>query len=564
MSDKSQANEQLQASPEVDSDASRLREITSVLVRYGLADSLAVINIAAFHEGEGQADESLAEQTKEERIRLALTELGPTFIKVGQLLSTREDAIGAALAEELSKLQCDVPADPPEVVTATLAQELGRPVDEIFQTFDPVPLASASIGQVHRAQLWSGQVVAVKIQKQGIEKQVQADLSILEHVAKLAEGHSETAKSWGAIRIIEEFKRTLLNDLDFSRERRNIETFRKHFQDDPTVFFPATWPEYCTSRVLTMNFMEGILGNDAEGLRLSGEDLEAFACRGADIYLKMMFRDGFYHADPHPGNLMLLPGGVVCIVDCGTTGRIDEALREDMEALVEAITEKDVDALTNSLWDQSKEQSDEVREGIRADLAMLLDQAEGTVSEVNVSGILMGMLLIFQKYKVSVRSGLTALLRTLVLLDGTARRLSPTFNLQSLLEPYEAEAIKRRLDPRTMLNKTRKSMREWGDFLEDLPSDLSKTLHKLRTGELHVRLEHRHLDSVVNRAVLGLVISSLILGASLLWSLKAPPLIDGVSLFGALGYLIVIVLGWVLYRAVKESGKISPEDKHSS
>jgi ubiquinone biosynthesis protein len=185
---------------------------------------------------------------------------------------------------------------------------------------------------------------------------------------------------------------------------------------------------------------------------------------------------------------------------------------------------------------------------------------QGSLDQVNVSSILTGMLQIFQKYKVSVRSGLTALLRSLVLLDGTARRLSPTFNLQAVLEPYESEAVRRRLDPRTLLKKARKSAREWSDFLEDLPSDLSKTLHKMRTGELHVRLEHRHLDSVVNRAVLGLIISSLVLGASLLWSMKAPPLFNGVSLFGALGYLIVVVLGLVLYRAVKDSGKISPED----
>ncbi|MEA2552995.1 MAG: ubiquinone biosynthesis protein [Fimbriimonadaceae bacterium] len=557
MSDK---KDQILPAKQTDLDTARLRQIAGVFVRYGLADWLAAVNIAAFHEDGETADEALVGQTKEARIRLALTELGPTFIKVGQLLSTMPDMIGPELANELSKLQCDVPADPPEVVMTTLLDELGRPVKELFRKFETEPWASASIAQVHRAQLWAGPTVAVKIQKGGIAQLIQADLTILDHVARIAEERSETMKSWGAARIVQEFRRTILNDLDFNRERRNIETFRKNFEDDPTVYFPITWPEYSTGRVLTMDFMDGVLGNDVEGLQQSGEDLEAFAYRGADLYLKMIFRDGFYHADPHPGNLMLLPGGVVGVVDCGTVGRIDDALRDDLEALVEAITQGDVDSLANSLWDQTKEQSDELKENIRADLAALLEDADGSVADLNVSGILMGMLQVFQKYKVAVRPGLSALLRTLVLLDGTAHCLNPTFNLQAVLEPYEAEAVRRRLDPRTMLKKARKSLREWSDFLEDLPSDLSKTLHKMRTGELHVRLEHRHLDSVVNRAVLGILTASLIVGASLLWSMKAPPLVNGVSVLGAVCYAIVIVLGWVLYRAIKESGKIKSED----
>ncbi len=560
MSDKSRQSDQLLPSKQTDIDMARLRQIANVMVRYGLADWLSAVGIAAFRaEGESK-NHALENQTKEERIRLALTELGPTFIKVGQLLSSMPDVVGPKLAAELSTLQADVPADPPGVAAATVANELGRPIDDLFKKFEIEPWASASVAQVHRAQLWSGEIVAVKIQKDGIREQVESDLAIIEYAARLAEDHSETMKSWGAVRMAQEFRRTILNDLDFNRERKNIEMFRKNFEDDPNVYFPATYEGYSTDRVLVMDYLDGILGNDLECLEQSGEDLEAFACRGANVYLKMIFRDGFYHADPHPGNLMLLPEGVVGIVDCGTVGKIDEALQEDLEALVEAITEGDVNSLSNTIWDQSKEQSDESKENIRADLAILLEDAQGSVSQINTSGILTGMLQVFQKYKVSVRPGLTALLRMLVLLDGTARRLNPKFSLQSVLEPYEQEAIKRRLDPRTILKKARKGLRAWSEFLEGLPSDLSKTLHKVRTGELHVRLQHRNLDSIVNRAVLGIITSSLILGSSLLWSMKAPPIVNGISLLGGIGFVVALILAWTLYKAIKDSGKISPEN----
>jgi len=561
MTNKIEPNEQLTPLKRLERDASRVKEIVSVLLRYRLADLLAGLNIPAFVDPAVEGDPPLAtDQTQEERIRLALTELGPTFIKVGQLLSTREDLIGQALAEELAKLQSNAPPDPPEVVANTITRELGRPPSEIFAEFEPEAFASASIAQVHKAMLWSGEVLAVKVQKSGIQEQIEADFSILDSLAQMAEGHSETAKSWGVVRMVEEFKRTVINDLNFTRELRNLQTFENNFEEDFSVRFPTPWPELSTRRVLTMDFLDGILGTDVEALQQSGEDLQAFAYRGANVYLKMIFRDSFYHADPHPGNLMMLRDGVLGVIDCGTVGRIDEGLRDDLESLVETVTQGDVESLTNNLWALCKDQTDDARTALQSDLSALLEQSQGSLKDVNISGILTGMLQIFQKYRLSVRPGLTALLRTLVELDGTARRLDPQFSLATVLEPYESEAIRRRMDPRWLMKKARKGILEWTEFLENFPKDLSTTLHKIRTGEFRVRLEHHSLNSIINRVVLGILTASLILGSSLLWSTNAPPLIDGVSALGAIGFICVLILSATLYRAIKESGEITPDD----
>jgi ubiquinone biosynthesis protein len=549
--------------PDVKSESNlpRVKEILGVAVRYGMSDYVETIPVPGGRALlEAVADSKLSEFPKEERVRLALTELGPTFIKIGQLLATRVDLVGPELAKELSSLHADTPTDEPEVVTATIERELGRPLIDVFTTFDPVACASASIAQVHMATLWSGEVVAVKVQKAGIEEKIAADLAVMESLADMAEGKSESLKDWHLKRLVEEFKRSLLNELDFHRELRNLETFQRNFEDDPTVHFPRTWPEYSSRRVLTMEYLEGPLGTDIEAIQGAGCDLNEFARRGAKIYLDMIFRDGFYHADPHPGNLMMLPGGVVGILDCGMVGRVDEALRDDVESLVAAIADGDIDALTTTIWTQTNGQPEQAKEDLRNDIATLLSESKNPVGNLDIGLILNGVLDIFRKYRVTPRPGLVQLIRMLVILDGTAERLSPDFSLDSILRPYQDEAIRRRLDPGRIMKRLQRSFIEWDKFIQVLPSELMSTLQRVKTGEFRVGLEHRHLDSVVNRLVLGILTAALILGSSLLWSLKAPPLIADISIFGSIGFVVSVVMAWVLYRSIRESGKTVPKD----
>jgi ubiquinone biosynthesis protein len=553
--------ERLSPIQRLERDGNRVREILGVAVRYGLSDYLETIPVPGGRALlEAVENPDTAELPKEARVRLALTELGTTFIKVGQMLATRVDLVGPELAEELSQLHADTPPDPPEVVTATIERELGRPLGDIFATFDPESMASASIAQVHMATLWSGELVAVKVQKEGIQAKVEADLSVLQSLAELAEKNSETYRDWQVVRLVREFRRSLLNELDFQRELRNLEAFDRNFEGDPNVHFPRTWPEYSSRRVLTMEHLEGPLGTDIDAIRASGVDLNEFAARGANIYLQMIFRDSFYHADPHPGNLMLLPGGVVGILDCGMVGTLDENLRDDLESLVSAITESDAESLTATLWAQSKGQPESARDELHADIADLLAESKRPLGSLDIGLILNGVMDIFRNYRVAPRPGLTQLLRMLILLDGTARRLNPDFSLDGILNPYEEEAVKRRLEPGRLWKQLQRSLIEWDKFIRVLPGELTSTMQRVRTGEFRVGLEHRHLDSVVNRLVLGIMTSSLILGSSLLWSLKAPPLIQDISIFGAVGFIFSLVMAFVLYRAIRSSGKTVPKD----
>ncbi len=287
-----------------------------------------------------------ARHSREVRIRLAITELGPTFIKLGQILSTRPDLVGVELAEELTLLQDDIPADTPDVVRHTVESELRRPLKDIFSQFDPFPLASASIGQVHRARTKSGELVAVKVQHAAIQERIRVDLDILAGLAQLAERIPEF-HNYRPCAVVAEFQRMLRRELDFGREQRNLQQFGKNFRGDCTLRVPRTHPDLSTPRVLTMEFLEGVPLTDISRVRDDGFDLDEVARRGADVYLTMIFKHGFYHADPHPGNVILMRNNVIGLVDFGMVGRIDDTLHEQIEEMLMAIAEGDAAELTS-------------------------------------------------------------------------------------------------------------------------------------------------------------------------------------------------------------------------
>ena len=294
--------------PQIYRNVKRWTEILSVLSKYGLADWISRLNIDfAKDQFKAKEGEAIARQPHETRLRLALTDLGPTFIKLGQLLSTRADLVGVELADELKKLQADVPADPFSSVRGTVESELVQPIEDVFAEFDEEPIASASIGQVHRARLKSGERVVVKVQHAGIEKVIRDDLEILAGVAQLAE-HLPEFKPYRPVATVAEMSRTLRRELDFGREERNLYQFAGLLADNPAVRIPKPHTEICTARVLTMDMIEGVKLANTDELIAAGFDPEEVARRGAELYLEMIFKHGFFHADPHPGNIVLLPG----------------------------------------------------------------------------------------------------------------------------------------------------------------------------------------------------------------------------------------------------------------
>ena len=542
--------------PQLVRNTARFREITSVLAKYGLAGWL----------GDARADwvqqlfttdagEALADQSTDERIRLALTELGTTFIKLGQILSTRPDLVGPDLAAELSKLQAGTPADPPDRVRETLREELGAAPEELFAAFEDQAIASASIAQIHRAVTKDGQQVVVKIQHEGIEDRIRNDLEIMTELARLAERFAPQLKQLQPLETATEFSRTLLRELDFGREARNLQNFARNFRDDDNVRFPGTYTELSARRVLTMDFLQGISLSDSDALREAGLDLVEVARRGANMFVEMIFRDGFYHADPHPGNLMLLSGDVIGVLDCGMVGRIDDELREQIEDMLLAAVDQDASRLTEIVVRLGRVPVGFDRDLLQTEIdEFLAEYRDQSLDEFDVSGALNGIVAIIRRHQILLPARIALLLKVLVMLEGTSRQLSPEFSLAELLEPYRVKAIQRRLSPQRMWKKLQTAYRDWNHLLEILPGDLSDILSRVKRGSFDIHLEHRRLEATVNRLVMGILTAALFVGSATLWSREVPPVVYGYSLPGVAGCAAAVFLGWMVIRAVKHSG----------
>jgi ubiquinone biosynthesis protein len=518
----------------------RVREIITVLAKYGLADWLGRVDARwARSILRRSGTEELADKSQAERIRLALAELGATFIKFGQILSTRPDLVGPDVADELSKLQTRAPADTLDAVRRTIAAELGKAPEEIFETFDPRPIASASIAQVHTARLKTGERVVVKVQHPGITERVVSDLDILRKLAELAEKYSTQLKLYQPVAAVHQLRETLMAELDFRQERRNLDRFNRHFSRDPRVRFPRAHAELSGQRVLVMEYLDGVPGRDLNKIRAHGADPAQIALVGANAYLDMVFRDGFYHADPHPGNFLVLPDGVLGILDCGMVGRLDSELREEIESVLMAIVDRDSQRLTDGFIRLGSVPPDFDRVLMRADIDnFLAEYADLPLEELDIGAALKGITDIIRAHRILLPVSISLLLRLLIMLDGTGRQMNAGFSLAEVLRPYYVKLLRRKLSPRRMLREFQRSYRDWAHLVESLPRDIGTLLRRIGTGAFELHLEHRRLERTVDRLVQGVLIASLLLSSSMMWAWQAEPTIWKVSVVGALGYIL--------------------------
>lgn len=542
----------------------RLVEIVRTLAKYGLADTIARLDYRFVRRWTGGTELArLSNESREARIRLALTELGTTFIKFGQVLSTRHDLIGPSLGSELARLQADVPADEFAITKATIESELGYPLDKLFAEFVPFPLASGSIGQVHRATLPDGRRVAVKVEHPDIVRRISDDLAILNELARLAEQYLPDFRIYRPIALVAEFERVLNRELDFCRELRHLQLFRQAFASDPTIRFPEPHPALSTSRVLTMEFFEGIPFSRPDEILTAGGNFNELARRGAHAFLDMIFRDGFFHADPHPGNLMFLspsadcPNGAIGLLDVGMVARLDERLRARIEQAVGAVVRGDSSTLTELIVQvgdvpirfNPKALEAEVSEQLAFYRGMPLEQFHfGTALNDLTEAV--------RRYRIMLPAPLAVLLRVLVMLEGTAQQLAPDFNLMELLTPYHRKIVLKKLSPRRLWRRLAALGKDWDDLIRELPRQVGSIFRLLQGQELGVQLIHRHLEPSVNRVVFGLMVSALFVGSSMLWAFKAPPVFAEVSVFGVIGCFVSVLLGYHLFRAIQHSGHL--------
>lgn len=556
--------------PQIYRNVNRLTEVVSVLSKYGLADWISRLHLDFAHGLFRAPDgEALSRHTREARIRLALSELGPTFIKLGQLLSTRPDLVGHRLADELQQLQENVPPDAPELVRETVEAELGQSIAELFTEFDDVPIAAASIGQVHRARLPTGEVAVVKVQRHGIQETVRKDLEVLGGLARLVSGLPEFAP-YRPVAMVAEFQRTLRRELDFGREERNLQQFSQRFAGNRHVAIPQPISELCTPRVLTMQLVEGVRLTDVEALAAMGVDPHELAQRGAELYLQMVFRDGHYHADPHPGNLLVVSPETIGLLDFGMVGRLDEQLRERVEELLWALINGDATHLVHALSTMGEIPPQTDRAALRADVSdFVADYSTQRINRFSLSEALSEMMEIIFRYRIVLYPQVAMLIKLLITLEGSLKLLNAEVSLIDMLRPHRGWLLHRRLSPARRLRKMQRIWTEVEMLVEFLPRYAMDMTAQVKDGKFEVHLNHRGLEPSVNRLALGLLVSSLFLGSSLMLSMKVPPLLFAtrtvwglheVSLLGLVGLTLSILLAWRLLSAISKSGHLDRSD----
>ena len=431
----------------------RYRQIIAILIRYGFGDLIERLKIDQYIEVGLQMLSrkervKAAKSTRMERIRMALQELGPTYIKLGQILSTRPDLIPYALMQELTKLQDKIPPFAYHEVCEVFQKDLNASPQDLFERFDETPFASASIGQVHKARLKSGDDVAVKVQRPGVDKTIEVDLEIMLHLATLAERHIEELSLHRPIKIVEEFARTLENEIDYQIEAANMERIGEQFIGNSTVYIPKVYRDTTTSRILTTEYVEGIKISDTERLKAEGYDCSLITERGATISLQQIFEYGFFHADPHPGNIFVLPENVICLLDFGMVGIVDRNTREDFVALVHSIIRRDETRVAQvllklTLWEERPE-----ARAFERDIADFLGQhLYKPLKEISLARLLTHLLETATRHRLRIPPDIFLMMKALSNVEGVARLLDPEFDLISLAEPYVKKIMAARVAP---------------------------------------------------------------------------------------------------------------------
>lgn len=548
-------------------DLPRLHEIASVLIRYGWGDLVRILGISGVLERAGRvlhwhSTSEISQLDAPVRIRRALEELGPTFVKLGQLLATRVDMFPPLWIAEFEKLHSQVPAVPYDLLYPDLVAAIKGEPGEVFAEFNPLPLAAASIAQVHRATLKDGTPVVVKIRRPGIEGVIRADLRILDHVAKLLESEVPDSRRYDPVHIVSQFRRSLMRELDLVREARNIDQFARHFAGDPLVKIPRVYWEFTNDRVNVQEEIVGLAGVAPDKLRASGLDPKLLATRGADAVLRMVLEHGFFHADPHPGNMLFLPDNRIGIIDFGMVGMLTHPRRNQIVDMLHALTRKDEQAMLQVLLDWSGESvSDEDR--LAYDVTELLQNYDDLqLKDLKIGALLNDITALMRDNNLVLPADLTLLFKTLITLEGLGQQLDPEFHMIDHVTPFVERIIQQRYTPQALLARGRKSLRETLDVLADVPRDLRHLLRDMRRGRVKIdldlkRLDHfgHQLDSASNRLTMGILTASLVVGSSIIMTVEGGPQLFGLPLFGLLGFLIAFFNSlWIIF-SIWRSGK---------
>jgi ubiquinone biosynthesis protein len=547
----------------------RYRQILAVFFKYGFGDLIELLKIEQYIEIGLQLISKnrrsrLEKLSRAERVRMACEELGPTYIKFGQILSTRPDLVPVDFIKELSKLQDNVPSRPFSEVSKIIESELGGATEDIFDFFEKTPLASASIGQVYRATLKDGEAVAVKVQRPGIKKIIEVDLEIMLHLATLMERHIEEMSLHQPVKIVEEFARTLEKEIDYTIEATNMERIARNFLNDLTIYVPKVFRDTTTESVLTTEFVDGIKVSEIDGLEKAGLDRKLITGRGADIVLKQIIKHGFFHADPHPGNIFVLPDNVICLLDFGMTGSVDRRTREDFIDLAESVVNRNESRATQVLLKLTDWDEDPDIRLLEKDVADFMGRhLHKPLKDIKIGKLLNNLLELAFQHRLRIPPDIFLMLKAFSAIEGVGLMLDPDFDMIKQAAPFIKEVKLARLSPQRITGDIFRLAIELFQFVENFPKDILSITRLIKQQKLSLNLEYKGLDKMLstydqisNRISFSIIIAALIIGSALVIMSKVPPLFYDISLIGIIGFLAAAIMGIWLLVAILRKGRL--------
>ena len=522
---------------------SRFDEILKIFRKYDFDKLLGQTTRNKISPFRSDADnKELLKEDFPERLRLMLQELGTTFIKFGQLLSSRPDLVGERISEELSQLHDDNPPISFEEIKTIIETELGGEIKEFFAEFKEESLATASIAQVHEAKLHTGEKVAVKVQKTDVQEIVETDLAIMKFIANESDRFNTSFKHLNLPAVLHEFDRSIHKEMDFNNELMNIRHLNDNFKYNDKIIVPTVYPDYSTEKVLTMEYVEGVKLSEV----IEGDDPKynriLIADRIVRSYFKQLFLDGFFHADPHPGNIFITEENAVCYIDFGMMGSLDEEFRQDLAELMIYFSDRNIDGLVNQLirMDILNEKIDISL--LKTDLNDLFAKYYG-VELSRFNGIIEDLLFLMQKYDVRLPNEFVLMARGLSMVENIGLRLDPDIDVVALLKPFARKLMVQRYNPFKWASNAKNSFFTFEHVLRGLPSLISKTMYKIEEGEVTVHIQVDQISEITNQISLAIIIAALVVGSSLVMLIEAGPTLFGMPALGFVGFSISLALG---------------------
>lgn len=551
-------------------DIRRFNQILRILTKHGFGFAIQQLRLEDHIIGRGIIKMRIVRrfieprESRAVRLRKVLEELGPTFIKFGQILSIRPDLIPLDLCNELSKLQDNVPPFGYEYVRKQIRESFGKYPEELFASFDPEPLAAASLGQVHRAKLKTGESVVVKVQRPDIRKMIETDIDILYTLAQLANRYMQEVRLFNPIGIVDEFSKVITKEIDFTCEAHNIDRFRKNFKDSAMVHIPAVFWDCTRLKVITTEEIKGIRLNDYLNQMHTAEEKKAVAANGANAVLQQIFIDGFFHADPHPGNIFILPNNVVAFIDFGMVGRLDEDTKDVIVSLLIAVSMKNINSILKALERLGAFVEEDTLHDFKNDISDFLERYyDIPLKQIELSVILPQTIDLMTRHKLKISPQFHILNKALATIDGVARQLDPEFNTIAHTRPFVEKLVHDRYDMKHIIREITSYSSELLDILRILPRDTYEIVKKIKRGKLKIEFEHQGLSKFIsemdkssNRISFSLVISALIIGSSLIVMTNRGPLINGFPVLGIVGFVFAGFLGLGLAIGVLRSGRL--------